>query len=862
MAKVHADMNGAGTPRDRQYANEKDEVLRASDGMTMKERDSDASITMHDKMVYYTENFMSVYTSAQFWGLGIITLMLTVVLGLLWKAVAPPPGGGGGDDDGDDGDDPFGGTRSLADAIYTSFEVIVAGGYNSDIQDPLHRLVFLAMLFCGLVIFGIFVGFITDAVTGFMEALSEGKTKVVEEGHTLILGWNESTPRLVCQIAFLRRAWRVPNETWARTLCPWLRVPPSTPVAKAPIVLLNERHEKAEMEEILGAALAARGVSPKRTKMGWDVVCRHGDPTDVHMLVRAGAQNARSIVLMLTEQDACEVEASGGMIQNGGTIAGMLALRHVLYSGDRPMDPDLRVSVQLSEPSRYCESAGITSQAGEPIVQFRDLSALLNSLMFSCAVTPGLSKVLLELINFEGPALRARDAPQLRGGPDGAVGGLVGLTMRAASAMWLDGILVGVGDAVVTAGAGGGFAGDPERVIRASDRLLFVSSGSHPHALDSATRASYEQRAAKLVEEAATPANTAKRLLYGASGLGRSGDVDAPKREVAILVCGWRAKWNSSTTALRARVDDLAQQLTPGPARIIFLNLVDSEAFANLMDNCGFVQRGSQDAEAAWEFGPSRPGVAIEHVCGDAASPVDLEPVLEGAPSIEAIIVLGTSASQSLPPHSCDLRVLSILLLLRHLHSDTAEAGDKTYRAKPVHIIGENQEDMTSVLALPPRPAKGQEAGHDPDFVNTQAIVARALCQSVAFPKMTASVEDLFSDEPGSSYIHIVPIELFGLAPPTGALPFGVVLNLVLQSSGGRDKCIGIARRKGSQILGPSLDEEHAFEGGDRLILLTRRTKIEMAGGDAVTGSDGAGLHAQALPSPPLSAAVVVPVEC
>ena len=124
-----------------------------------------------------------------------------------------------------------------------------------------------------------------------------------------------------------------------------------------------------------------------------------------------------------------------------------------------------------------------------------------------------------------------------------------------------------------------------------------------------------------------------------------------------------------------------------------------------------------------------------QHVCGDAAAPDDLEPVLAGA-SIEAIIVLGTSASQSLNPHSCDLRVLSILLLLRHLHSVAAAAvasaaaagGDSGTttalpRRKPVHIIGENQEDMTSVLALPPRPAAGQEAGHDPDFVNTQAIM-------------------------------------------------------------------------------------------------------------------------------------------
>ena len=33
------------------------------------------------------------------------------------------------------------------------------------------------------------------------------------------------------------------------------------------------------------------------------------------------------------------------------------------------MDPDLRVSVQLSEPSRYCASAGITSQAGEQVLR-------------------------------------------------------------------------------------------------------------------------------------------------------------------------------------------------------------------------------------------------------------------------------------------------------------------------------------------------------------------------------------------------------------------------------------------------------------------------------------------------------------
>ena len=70
--------------------------------------------------------------------------------------------------------------------------------------------------------------------------------------------------------------------------------------------------------------------------------------------------------------------------------------------------------------------------------------------------------------------------------------------------------------------------------------------------------------------------------------------------------------------------------------------------------------------------------------------------------------------------------MLSVLLLLRHLLKDATA---------PVHIIGENQEDTTALLALAPHKT------HDPDFINTQAIVARALCQSIAFPKMTESID-------------------------------------------------------------------------------------------------------------------------
>ena len=51
------------------------------------------------------------------------------------------------------------------------------------------------------------------------------------------------------------------------------------------------------------------------------------------------------------------------------TLLNLCVHERLCFCDDRPMDPDLRVSVQLSEPSRYCASAGITSQAGEQVLR-------------------------------------------------------------------------------------------------------------------------------------------------------------------------------------------------------------------------------------------------------------------------------------------------------------------------------------------------------------------------------------------------------------------------------------------------------------------------------------------------------------
>ena len=72
---------------------------------------------------------------------------------------------------------------------------------------------------------------------------------------------------------------------------------------------------------------AERGINPKRTRVGWDVVCRVGDPCSVHDLVRANAHEATSIITMMTKDDLIEDELSGGKIKNGATIRTTLGER-------------------------------------------------------------------------------------------------------------------------------------------------------------------------------------------------------------------------------------------------------------------------------------------------------------------------------------------------------------------------------------------------------------------------------------------------------------------------------------------------------------------------------------------------------
>ena len=815
-----------------------------------------ADLSISDEVFYTVENRIASNAAFPFIALACFFVFLLICLGSAWYDIAK--------NDEAALEEGTLGSASLADGLFVSMQVLMAAGFD-DVPGNSLRVVYFLMIFIGLVVFAILVGFITDTVTSFMKSLATGRTKVAETDHTLILGWNEATIRVVIQTSFLRRQYQELNESkfmGLTILIPWLNYlfkliglleRPSTSMAANDIVIMTNTLTKDEMHIRLANALQERGINPRRTKIGQNIICRVGDPTNVIDLIRVGAHRAAAIVVMLTDKDNEEEDYSDGAIQNGATLRCALALRHVVfgnrYSARDALHPELRMILQMTSPSKYVNAACFKNDAGNDVIMPMDLSVFLNSLMFSCATQPGLATVLLDLLNFEGTSIRRRKAINLKSGPNDQYGYCIGRTFGEMRKQFTVAIFIGIMRPSVNTRkkiiqAGLGICCDPDTVIQKDDLLLFIGPRSNP------------RHESAMVDTMNGYVETARSMIKAHNPQG----VSEEKNLKHIVLCGWREVWEDAPQRFSQRCRDLTRLRLPG-STVTMLNGVEKPRFEALMKKIGWSRApneirevpedllfASEDDKYNWTYtNKEYPDVYIIHVVGDASLPSVLHPICMKR-KVNTAIVLGTQAVVRLNGHSRDTRVLSIMLLLRQICNEkSTETGDNT----PMHIVGENSEDLTAKLALAPRVTtkSGDDHASAPDFINTQAIYARAITQTMAYPLIAPAVADLFDDEDGSANIEIVrasayvPKECFQnitidktqfdaaqvsvleaiSAQFKDGIKYGIIRAAVLQAVGERSICIGYMHaRDGIVHLTPDHAKLIPLEANDRLIVLRR----------------------------------------
>jgi len=303
------------------------------------------------------------------------------------------------------------------------------------------------------------------------------------------------------------------------------------------------------------------------------------------------------------------------------------------------------------------------------------------------------------------------------------------------------------------------------------------------------------------------------------------------KSATHVLVCGWREAW-SDPPRFAQRLAGTCRSLSCGSS-LTFMNKIEPNDFCKLMEavieeykaatykvddldlDGNIMQQVGDDGEPHWYFEDYE--CDIYHFKGDPSVHDTLFEALRVARDrdkpFDQAIVLGTLLdNKQLSPESRDTRVMSIMLMMRYFVDKES--------LPHIHIIGENALDSTAALAIAPRKSGSLESVK-PDFVNVQAICARALCQGLAYPRMNRAIRRLFSQDPESPSIEFR--SAMDYVPLDVSVQWVQVVKSVREGVDcEHELCIGWWGDDGRFDLIPRLSSFRKYSRYDRLIVATR----------------------------------------
>lgn len=225
----------------------------------------------------------------------------------------------------------------------------------------------LVMTVLGMTVFATLIGFISSAIDTRLAYLRRGHSAVFEEGHVLILGWNNMAPSILEFLSLSRR------DVKAVILAP---------------------REIDEMQE----ALRLAGIYRRRIR----VILRSGAPSSLAELRRVAFERAGSIIV-LAHTDATHT-ANDPDIEAIKTL--MLLSSFDGWAGTRP-----KLVGEIVQKEKL-EIARIAGGHRTPIVSS---SQIVSKVAVQCSRQAHLSAVYAELFSFDGSSIQIKPFPQCAG---------------------------------------------------------------------------------------------------------------------------------------------------------------------------------------------------------------------------------------------------------------------------------------------------------------------------------------------------------------------------------------------------------------------------------------------------------------
>ncbi len=236
-----------------------------------------------------------------------------------------------------------------------------------DAGNPLPYLIVMLVVTLGsLFMVSILIGTLTSSIQGKVEDLRKGRSRVLETGHTLILGWSPQIFTILSELMIANE-----NKKNAR------------------IVILADK-DKVEMDDEIKARIKTIGSTR--------IITRSGNPIDLTDLEIANPHTTKSIIILPPESDD----------PDSVVIKTILALTN----NPNRREETYHIVTQISDPKDIDVVKMIGQRDQVQAVLTGDLIARVTA---QTSRQGGLSTVYTELLNFSGDEIYFTQEPTLVG---------------------------------------------------------------------------------------------------------------------------------------------------------------------------------------------------------------------------------------------------------------------------------------------------------------------------------------------------------------------------------------------------------------------------------------------------------------
>jgi voltage-gated potassium channel Kch len=264
------------------------------------------------------------------------------------------------------GSDSSAGNPTVFDLIWMGLmRTLDSGTMGSDAGSATFLVAMLVVTLGGIFVISALIGIINTGIQNRLDELRKGRSRVIESGHTVVLGWNQQVFTILSEL-----------------------IGANANQGGGVVVVLADR-DKVEMDDEIRVRIS--------DTRGTKIVCRSGSPVDLDEIDIANVQTARSIIVLAPDVDEPDIEV----------IKTILAITN---DPNRRPEP-YHVVAELHDLSNL----EATRLVGKDELEVVIVGDVVSRIIAQTCRQPGLSIVYGELLDFDGDEIYFSHQPALAG---------------------------------------------------------------------------------------------------------------------------------------------------------------------------------------------------------------------------------------------------------------------------------------------------------------------------------------------------------------------------------------------------------------------------------------------------------------